>query len=108
MTLLVTSSITTKRLHLPMAAVLAACLWTAAPSFSQCNVSFTQAPNSPIAVGSNPNNTGIGDFNSDGKLDLAITNNSSNSVSVLLGSGSGSFTNGTSFPTGAHPVESKP
>lgn len=51
---------------------------------------FTTAPNSPIALGS-PNQpgeasaSGVGDFNGDGKVDIA-------SGSILLGDGTGSFT----------------
>ncbi len=34
----------------------------------------------------------MGDFNGDGNLDLAVANNGSNTVSVLLGDGTGHFT----------------
>jgi len=53
---------------------------------------FTDAPGSPIPVGSSPFHIAVGDFNRDGNLDLAVTNASSNSVSVLLGNGRGGFT----------------
>src|SRR5262245_17771626 len=43
----------------------------------------------PIAVAS-------GDFNNDGKLDVATANQNSNSISVLLGNGTGGF----GFPIG--------
>ena len=33
----------------------------------------------------------MGDFNGDGKLDLAVANYGSNTVSVLLGNGDGTF-----------------
>ena len=33
----------------------------------------------------------VGDFNGDGKADLAVANYSDNSVSVLLGNGDGTF-----------------
>ena len=46
---------------------------------------------SSYAVGSYPYSISIGDFNGDGKLDLAIPNVSSNTVSVLLGNGDGTF-----------------
>src|SRR6266568_1354971 len=39
-----------------------------------------------------------GDFNGDGKLDLAVTNYSDNSVSLLLGNGDGTFQAPKTFP----------
>ena len=53
---------------------------------------FTQAANSPVQVGSAPNAIAVGDFNGDGIADLAVTNQGSNTVSILLGSGNGLFT----------------
>jgi hypothetical protein len=41
------------------------------------------------------------DFNGDGKLDLAVTNFGSGSVSILLGRGDGTFGQKTDYPTGA-------
>ena len=46
---------------------------------------------------------GIGDFNRDGKADLAIANNSSNTVSILLGNGDGTFNTKIDFPVGKNP-----
>jgi len=43
-------------------------------------------------AGSNPGFVAAGDFNGDGKQDVAVTNQDSGSVSVLLGNGKGSFT----------------
>ncbi|MGI8988155.1 MAG: beta strand repeat-containing protein, partial [Bryobacteraceae bacterium] len=51
---------------------------------------FTPAPSSPFAVGTSPFSVAVGDFNGDGKPDLAVAN-ASNSVTVLLGSGNGGF-----------------
>src|SRR6266849_3890267 len=42
-------------------------------------------------VGHNPSSVATGDFNRDGKPDLAVTNYGSNSVSVLRGNGDGTF-----------------
>jgi hypothetical protein len=72
----------------------------------QCPASFTAAPGSPIPVGVNPAHIGLGDFNGDGKLDLAVPNNGSFTVSILLGNGSGTFTEaaGSPFAVGDHPA----
>ncbi|MGD0167925.1 MAG: VCBS repeat-containing protein, partial [Gaiellaceae bacterium] len=52
---------------------------------------FEAAPGSPFAVGASPGRIAAGDFNSDGRDDLATTNTISNSVSVLLNDGKGGF-----------------
>jgi hypothetical protein len=46
-----------------------------------------------------------GDFNNDGKPDLAVIDNQSNQVNILLGTGGGLFTLGSSTPTGVGPVQ---
>jgi hypothetical protein len=46
-------------------------------------------------TGSMPHSVAIGDFNGDGKPDLAVANNGSNNVSILLGNGEGGH-----LPTG--------
>jgi hypothetical protein len=46
-----------------------------------------------------------GDFNNDGKPDLAVIDNQSNQVSILLGTGGGLFSLGSSTPTGVGPVQ---
>ncbi|MDQ1388410.1 MAG: ral secretion pathway protein, partial [Acidobacteriaceae bacterium] len=47
---------------------------------------FTEAPNSPIAVGASPVAIATGDLNADGVGDLAVANQGDNTLSVLLGS----------------------
>src|SRR6267143_1107003 len=56
------------------------------------------------SVGRNPTSVTAGDFNGDGKLDLAVTNEGSNNVSVLLGNGDGTFQAAVSYPAGSGPV----
>jgi uncharacterized repeat protein (TIGR01451 family) len=65
---------------------------------------FTAGATTP-ATGLRPYGIVVGDFNGDGKPDLAIANNDSNTVSILLGDGNGNFTPiATPLPTGAGPV----
>jgi FG-GAP-like repeat/Abnormal spindle-like microcephaly-assoc'd, ASPM-SPD-2-Hydin/FG-GAP repeat len=61
---------------------------------------FTQASGSPVSVGSNPVTVAVGDFNGDGKLDLAVANEVDNTVSILLGNGDGTFTAASGSPVG--------
>jgi uncharacterized repeat protein (TIGR01451 family) len=57
---------------------------------------------SPFAAQNGPLSTVVAKFNGDSALDLAVVNQSSNSVTILLGDGAGGFTTpGTSFSTGA-------
>jgi len=53
---------------------------------------FTEAPGSPIVVGKNPSSIVVADFNGDGFLDLAVANQSDNSISLFRGNGDGTFT----------------
>jgi len=45
----------------------------------------------------------VGDFNGDGKPDLAVANEYSDNVSVLLGNGDGSFQAAQNFGADNHP-----
>ena len=53
---------------------------------------------SPLAT--DPDSVAVGDFNGDGKQDLAVANCGSNNVSILLGDGAGSFSAATNFGAG--------
>ena len=63
---------------------------------------FAQSFASPMsyAVGSNPYDGALGDFNGDGKPDLAVANNSTSNISVLLGNGDGTFGVKTDYDVG--------
>jgi hypothetical protein len=52
-------------------------------------------------VGTNPAAIAVGDFNFDGKLDLAVVNQGSGNVTILLGNGDGTFNSTGPFPAGA-------
>jgi hypothetical protein len=56
------------------------------------------------AAGGLPVSVAVGDFNGDGKLDLAVVNYWINNVSVLLGKGDGTFLPAGSSDTGYHPL----
>ena len=64
----------------------------------------TFAPAVNYATGNSPNSVAVGDVNRDGKLDLAITNGLSNTVSILLGNGNGTFAAAVNFGTAAYPA----
>lgn len=65
---------------------------------------FAPAHGSPVSVGASPAGILAGDFNGDGKLDLAVANSTDNTLSILLGNGDGTFTPSPSQPvTGLTP-----
>src|SRR4029453_12427051 len=53
-----------------------------------------------FSAGSIPIQLAVGDFNLDGKPDLAVANLTSNDVSILLNNGSGGFTQPPGSPAG--------
>ena len=66
-------------------------------------VSLAAAPFEPIPVGSGSFAVTAGDFNGDGKLDLAVAAEFSNGVSVLLGNGDGTFQPAVEYAVGQEP-----
>ena len=54
-------------------------------------------------VGDWPLSVAVADFNGDSIPDLAVANDGSDNVSVLLGKGDGSFGSATNFPVGQDP-----
>jgi hypothetical protein len=71
---------------------------------TNATASVSTLPQSVFGVGYGPQSVAVGDFNGDGKLDLAVANSNSNTVSVLLGDGTGNFTVASSPATGNTPV----
>ena len=68
---------------------------------------FTPATASPFTAGTGPRAIAVGDFNNDGHLDIAVANNGSNNLTILLGTGTGGFNIIAGVPaptTGTSPV----
>ena len=57
-----------------------------------------------VSVGSGPYSVAIGDFNGDGKQDLAVANYDSSTVSIRLGDGLGGFSGSTEVSVGSSPT----
>jgi uncharacterized protein (TIGR03437 family) len=68
------------------------------------NGSFSIASKSPFATGNKPSSVAVGDFNGDGFQDLAIGNELDNTVTVMLGDGSGNFNLAHTSPVQAGPA----
>ncbi len=69
---------------------------------ARSTVSFTV---SSMAVGSLPLSARIADLNGDGKADIVAPNTSSNTVSILLGNGDGTFRPHVDYATGQNPED---
>ena len=63
---------------------------------------FSAATNYGVG-GYSPRSVAVGDFNGDGKQDLATANGGSNNVSIFLGDGAGNFSAATNHAVGANP-----
>jgi hypothetical protein len=65
---------------------------------------FTPALGSPFAAGLSPRSVEVGDVNRDGKPDLVVASHGSDSVSVLLGNGDGTFQRAVDYAAGGGPA----
>lgn len=59
---------------------------------------------SVLFAGSEPHFVAVGDFNNDGIPDIVSANYGSNTVSILLGVGNGSFQPAQNFTAGSYPI----
>ena len=73
---------------------------------NQGNGTFTSTANYTLTTGYQPVSVAIGDLNSDGKPDLAVANVLSNTISVFLNQGNGTFpsTANYTYTSGNYPL----
>jgi uncharacterized repeat protein (TIGR01451 family) len=64
-------------------------------------IEFAAAKSYP--VGTSPAGIAVGDFNGDGKPDIAVANTGSSNVSILLGNGDGTFQPAVNYSAGNSP-----
>jgi hypothetical protein len=64
------------------------------------NGTFSVVETYPTGIGSTPNSVTVGDFNNDGRIDIAVANYGNDSVGILLGYGNGTFQDQFIFSTG--------
>lgn len=77
----------------------AAVVASAAPALAG-DATFTPAPGGPLPAGESAGTLSIGDFNSDGRQDLAVTDRANDKLRIYLGAGDGTFTQPTGSPFG--------
>jgi len=58
-----------------------------------------------LGTGNKPGGFAIADFNGDGRLDLAVTNESDNTVSILLSKANGSYSAKVDYKVGNNPMQ---
>jgi hypothetical protein len=68
------------------------------------NGNFVEGVGSPFVAGSQPRAVTVGDFDLDGKLDLAVANAVSGNLSILAGNGAGGFTLAATRTVGTTPL----
>jgi VCBS repeat-containing protein len=96
------------RLAVLVVPALLAALLLAPSTRAQPPVDFIDDPPTYLTAGIFPASVAVGDFNGDHDPDLAVANQFSDDVSVLLGDAGGSFGDAASIPDGGFPPGSFP
>jgi hypothetical protein len=68
------------------------------------SIALSAATDFSLGAGSSPAFGAMGDFNGDGKVDLAVADQNTGNVSVLLGNGNGTFQTHVDYATGRTPL----
>ncbi len=92
-----------RRVLLALAFVVAGCAALICATIASAAQGFAVGARHDFQTGIGPRSVAIGDLNGDGKLDLAVANDSTNTVSVLLGDGDGTFKTKRDYDTGSDP-----
>src|SRR5215470_9189691 len=80
-------------------------LLLATSAFAQTPPAIVTFSNQTYNTGPSPVGVVSGDFNQDGRPDLAVIDDQSNSVQILLGQGGGLFALGSQTNTGTGPIQ---
>src|SRR5204862_405826 len=73
------------------------------PAGTACAGTSVFTNGTDATVGTGPRSIALGDFNNDGKQDIAVANNGSSTVSIRLGDGAGGFSGKTEVSVGSAP-----
>jgi hypothetical protein len=73
------------------------------PDLATTALTLSFGTGSSYAVGKNPISVAVGDFDKNGKIDVAVANFGSNSVSVLLNGGAAAFASAVPYGVGVKP-----
>jgi hypothetical protein len=85
-------------------AILLSSLFPSEPGLAQGCPAPSFGPPNWFDAGASLDSVAVGDFNGDGKLDLAVADPNSGTVSVLLGNGDGTFPAAASYHAGVNPI----
>ena len=85
--------------------LIASVFYTQCAVAAQCSLPKFAAARSFPPGGDSTSVVASGDFNGDGNADVVVSNLSSNTISVLLGNGDGTFQPAVSYPVGFEPAE---
>jgi hypothetical protein len=94
-----------RRLAVLCLACILLCLVIGVRTAQTASNPFNPAPGSPITTGAGATFVATGDLNGDGKPDMVVVNSGAGNISILLGTGGGSFTAPVNIAVGTLPAD---